>query len=49
MNTNEKAIFEIPTMEIRRFACEDIITTSTIGNETQPATQDGNQGEWDPQ
>lgn len=40
-NTIQKTGFEIPSMEIRRFECEDIITTSVIGDEDQ--------GEWDPQ
>ena len=36
-----KINYEVPTIDIVRFSCTDIITTSENGDE--------NQGEWDPQ
>ena len=36
-----KANYEIPTMNLIRFSCADMITASENGDE--------NQGEWDPQ
>ena len=36
-----KTNYEVPTIDIIHFSCEDIITTSGNG--------DVNQGEWDPQ
>ena len=39
--TKQKTNYEVPAIDIIRFSCADIITTSGNG--------DSNQGEWDPQ
>ena len=39
--TKTKADYEAPVIDIIRFSCADILTTSGI--------RDENQGEWDPQ